>query len=353
MSKIHFSILHIAAMRLLAASLFGFGGTCVWGEDIALYDNIPDPLPNFTQGKSASPPTNSEDSNLGAQAFFTGDLGVVSSVSIPITNNKDAEGIIEIVLMDDDNGKPHSKITTFGTIDLGKLAKWPETTLITFDTPVSNLKPNSRYYIVHDVSGMVDPRGGLARSFSLLYQDDSSGTNGADRMLVKVDGELIRLSEELPGRNYMMMRVTASVPPAIVIDAVNNGKVLVDATIDDLEIGDEITLTAQPKEGFEFEKWLYGDEEIASNPVTITITEMGLTLTAIFAESSPPLNIDISEALAVTWDSEAAKTYQIHRSTDMETWEVAIDAIQGTGERMTHFFIREARESYYRVLESE
>ena len=37
---------------------------------------------------------------------------------------------------------------------------------------------------------------------------------------------------------------------------------------------------------------------------------------------------------------------------DMETWEVAVDAIEGTGERLTHCFIREDAEIYYRVEES-
>ncbi len=62
-----------------------------------------------------------------------------------------------------------------------------------------------------------------------------------------------------------------------------------------------------------------------------------------------PLNISIADAVVVTWDSEADRSYQIHRSSDMETWELAIDNIQGTGERMLQPFLREDTEVFYRV----
>lgn len=73
-------------------------------------------------------------------------------------------------------------------------------------------------------------------------------------------------------------------------------------------------------------------------------------------ESAPPaieepLNADIDPAIAIRWDSKMNAIYQIYASTDMENWELALDAIEGTGERLTHCFIRVETEVYYRVEE--
>ena len=66
-----------------------------------------------------------------------------------------------------------------------------------------------------------------------------------------------------------------------------------------------------------------------------------------------PLQLDIEPAVAISWDSQADRTYEIHSSTDLESWTVTVDAIQGTGERLTHFFVREDTRIYYRVEESQ
>ncbi len=63
--------------------------------------------------------------------------------------------------------------------------------------------------------------------------------------------------------------------------------------------------------------------------------------------------LDVCERAAMkvtaSWDSQADKTYQIHASTDMETWTLALDDIAGNGERLTYCFVRQEREVFYRV----
>ncbi len=136
------------------------------------------------------------------------------------------------------------------------------------------------------------------------------------------------------------------------IEPTTGGAITKSPDLENYPIGSEVTVTATPEEGFEFVQWHYGEEQITDNPATITVSE-GTTLTPIFAaiEVPEPLNIDIAQAVAVSWDSQIDKAYQIHSSMDMETWEIAVDAIRGTGERMTHCFIREETEIFYRVEE--
>ena len=55
----------------------------------------------------------------------------------------------------------------------------------------------------------------------------------------------------------------------------------------------------------------------------------------------------------ISWDSQADRTYHIFSSTDLGNWTVAIDAIEGTGERLTRCFIRQESKIYYRVKESK
>ena len=77
-----------------------------------------------------------------------------------------------------------------------------------------------------------------------------------------------------------------------------------------------------------------GSPELTTNPATIRVIE-GATLTPIFEEieESQSLQVDIAPAVSVSWDSQSGQIYQIHRSADMESWEVAVDGIEGTGER--------------------
>ena len=70
-------------------------------------------------------------------------------------------------------------------------------------------------------------------------------------------------------------------------------------------------------------------------------------------EPNEPLTVDIEPAVAIRWESQADKTYEIHSSTDLGNWTVAVEAIEGTGERLTRCFIRQESKIYYRVKESK
>jgi len=65
------------------------------------------------------------------------------------------------------------------------------------------------------------------------------------------------------------------------------------------ESGEEVTLTASPNNGWEFDNWS-GDKSSSSNPLTITI-QNDVTLTANFAESQDP-DIDKFEGNMIVSD---------------------------------------------------
>ncbi len=102
-------------------------------------------------------------------------------------------------------------------------------------------------------------------------------------------------------------------------------------------------------------KWLYGDEEFTTNPATITVTS-GAKLTPVFVVAEPepepkPIDVEILPAMAIRWDSQAGRTYEVQSSSDLQNWKSEATNVEGTDDILTHFFIRDAREMYYRVLE--
>ena len=132
-----------------------------------------------------------------------------------------------------------------------------------------------------------------------------------------------------------------------------DGTVTATPNLENYPVGSEVSVTAEPEEGFEFVKWTYGDEEITTNPATIT-TKEGATLTPIFAKKeAEPISIDIAPAMAVSWDSQSGKIYEIQSSTDLENWVIEAEGIEGTSETSTTFFLRTTSEIYYRVAETQ
>lgn len=163
-----------------------------------------------------------------------------------------------------------------------------------------------------------------------------------------------------PNRSHLSIRVriagTAAPEPTtdpFIIAETEDGSVTKVPDLDEYEVGSAVTVTATPEPGFEFIKWEYGDQEFATNPATITVTA-GVTLTPHFEPVTPePIDVEILPAMAIRWESEAGQTYEVQSSPDLEKWTTEAVGVEGTGEVMTHFFVREAREMYYRVLESE
>ncbi len=327
-----------------------------------LYDTIPDQLPNFRDGIDAGPPGIAELQPLSAQPFLTGEHGSIASVSVPMLNDNGG-GSVDMVLAENDNGRPGQTIATLGTIDLQTLPEWRENdaigTIITFNTVVTGLHPNSRYFIGFDQANQVDPEGNQQKTFYNLYQKDPEGTNGSSVVLVGPFGEWKPLSEFRPDANYMMMRVVEGpAPPTdpFIIASSDEGDVTADPNLDEYPIGSEVTVTATPRGGFEFVKWLYGDEEFTTNPATITVTS-GAKLTPVFAPVEPepepkPIVIDILPAMAIRWNSQSGRTYEVQSSSDLQNWTSEATNVEGTDDILTHFFIRDAREMYYRVLEN-
>ena len=70
-----------------------------------------------------------------------------------------------------------------------------------------------------------------------------------------------------------------------------------------------------------------------------------------FLNEPDPITADIEPAVAITWDSKLNSNYHIQSSIDLENWALAVDSIEGTGERLTQFFKRTQVETYYRVEE--
>ena len=50
-------------------------------------------------------------------------------------------------------------------------------------------------------------------------------------------------------------------------------------------------------------------------------------------------------------DSKVDKSYEIQSSVDLENWTVEIDAVPGTGEKITQFFTQTVEKVFYRVEE--
>ena len=332
-------------------------------SEIALYDNFPDPLPNFMQGVvngigEAGPPGPTELQPLHAQPFLTNEWGTVDTVSVYIVGTRDVKGTIDVVLTNDNGGVPGETVAVLETIDLETLTVWDFSPtpgdLLTFEANLSGLEPNTRHYIGFDITKMAPIGNRFPRAtFFNLFRTGADGTEGAGLNLVGPFGEWTPLSDFVQDANHMLMRVTASPPPVVplTIEPVAGGTVTTVPAEGPFFAGMTVSVSAEPKEGYEFVKWLYGDEEITGNPATITVAA-GATLTPFFAPAQPkPIAIDILPAMAIRWDSEVGQTYEVQSSPDLENWTTEAGAVEGTGEPVTHFFVRNAREMYYRVLE--
>ncbi len=192
---------------------------------------------------------------------------------------------------------------------------------------------------------------GTVRHANMFAKIDAHSATTALGELEDGTAFFVDIFEQLgSGLETVIQLAPAIASDPFIIATTEDGMVTQAPDLEAYPIGSEVTVTATPEEGFEFVKWIYGDEEITANPATIIVQE-GATLTPYFAETEfpQPLNIDIAPAVVVSWDSQSDRVYQIHRSADMNHWEVAIESIEGTGERLMHCFVREETEVFYRV----
>ena len=195
----------------------------------------------------------------------------------------------------------------------------------------------SRSYLVLQVTGVVpvssiltiapNEQGTVTKS-----PDMDSYSTGTEVTLSATPNEGHHFSKWLIGEeefadNPLTFTITANthVEPEferdfLVINEFDHGSVTLDPAMAFYPIGSDVTVTAAPVDGYEFVKWTYGETELTTNPATIRVID-GATLTPVFAkiEDPQPLQIDIEQAVAVSWDSQSDTIYQIHSSVDMET----------------------------------
>ena len=318
-------------------------------ETIVHFDNIvasPEPFTKFNIWAGSSIDRGTAYPKVTAQRFLAGDvvgvLGEFEVDSVPVfsdwCNQRDlgtatVKGMVEgletgkeyfVILEESSEDLPQNSDSDSGPCG-GPVRAW-----------IINFAPdNSPGQIGRGGAHLTDwpwPSGGFPAGHWIPYEDHLANHS----LRARIEGTASDVSSTDP----------------FLIATTEDGSVTQVPDLDKYAIGSEVSVTAEPEPGFEFVKWTYGDEELTSNPAIITIAE-GVTLIPIFAMvgEPEPLNIDIAHAVAVSWESQADKSYQIHRSTDMETWEVAIDDIAGTGDRLTQCFIREETEVFYRVEE--
>ena len=248
-------------------------------QTVVLYGNIPDPItPIATPVVGADFHPSHSGHRLAAQPFVTGELGIVSSISLPVAKNGSASGVVHFEIWDDLSGDPGTKVASVGDLDLDS---WTgadlEYQLVTFDRPVTGLRPNTQYHLLWDNRDATV--NGSGNTWFTRMTASSEGTNDAGKLQIPPGGNWVPRANFVANMNYLVMEI--------------------------LEIS-----------------------------------------------PSPALNIDIAPAISISWNSQADTTYLIRSSTDLQTWTVAVDAIVGTGERLTHFFARSDTDTFYRVEET-
>ncbi len=163
-----------------------------------------------------------------------------------------------------------------------------------------------------------------------------------------------------PNRHHLSIRVRIAgmatpepLTDPFIIAETEEGSLTKVPDLDEYPIGSTVTVTATPEPGFEFVQWEYGDMSSTDNPAEITVEE-GLTLTPRFAPAElDPIDVEILPAMAIRWQSQLGQAYEVQSSPDLQTWTSEAADVEGTGEQMTHFLIRDAREMYYRVLDNQ
>ena len=146
---------------------------------------------------------------FGAQPFVTGELGIVSSVSIPFEPVGTPGGVYHIEIWDDDgeDGLPGSRIASLGDVDLEALPagmQW-----VTFNNPVTDLEPDSVYYLVIsyvDAELGTFPNGNA--NVKEFLSKDEAGTRGAGELLILVAGQWVPASDLLNSPNDIFWLMT-------------------------------------------------------------------------------------------------------------------------------------------------
>ncbi len=144
----------------------------------------------------------------------------------------------------------------------------------------------------------------------------------------------------------------------LIVAKTEDGAVSLTPDLGNYVVGTEVTATAEPEEGFDFVKWMYGDEEFTSNPAIIVLKE-GQTLTPIFAPVSEAPSMAHSIEFRLLQDEELELTIRgsqgpvtIESSMNLRTWiEHALVTLQGAETKLRVPIENGAK--YYRVVPKE
>ncbi len=159
------------------------------GDTVTLYGNIPNPIVKIAELRSGPDffPQDENKHTLAAQPFVTGELGLVSSISLPVAVNGSPTGVVHFEIWDDKSGAPGKKIASVGDIDLDNWSGVDlEYQLVTFDRPVTGLEPNTKYHLFFtnrdtDVSG-------ASHTWFARMTASSEGTNNAGKFQIPPGG---------------------------------------------------------------------------------------------------------------------------------------------------------------------
>ncbi len=343
------------------------GATFLPMPSTSLYDNTAF-LPGFAMPQLPN-------INAVAQSFITGQTGEISAVTVGLAKAGFPGGVITAEIWSSGtDGMPEESWGEIGQVAIQDLPSIAE--LMTIHGSVAGLEPNTRHFLVlsHSEDTVVsDAPRFLRDTYYFRIRAGVSGTPWMagdatnDLLLRNENGRWDRLQRdyrinapELTDTPVFLYAEIQAPGPKIEFENIlipsNHGTVAVEPDLPSYPAGTEITLTATPRGGFEFVKWTYGDQEFTANPATITVAA-GATLTPLFAPVEPkpgpePVSVDILPAMAIRWGSQAGRTYKVQSSPDLENWTIEAEDIEGTDDTLTHFFIRDAQEMYYRVLEN-
>ncbi len=147
-----------------------------------------------------------------AQPFFTGDLGVVSSVSMILRRRGEPRGSVSVEIWDDDNGAPGSLVAKVGDVDLATLPITSQ--MVTLNHPVTNLEPNSLYYLVNSFAHADLGTGGQDTYEEYFTDSLSAGNADTQGALVFLRGDGLTPIGQFFGRPkvYRIMTITESLP---------------------------------------------------------------------------------------------------------------------------------------------
>ena len=185
---------------------------------VVLYGHIPDPFPQKA-GPRGGPdlfPTDTSISTMSAQPFVTGELGIVSSISLPVAVSGSLTGVLPVEIWDDNSGKPGRKVASVGEIELDS---WTgadlEYQLVRFDRTVTELEPKTKYYVVFDQTH--SNVSGFGRTYFTRWLADGEGTTNAEKLQVRLNGNWRLLSSLRANENYQVMEILEISPSPITI----------------------------------------------------------------------------------------------------------------------------------------